>query len=195
MKTIKYSILALVALINLNSCSSDDDSTPEIINEEEVITTVELVLTPTTGNVVTLESKDLDGDGPNAPVLTVSGSLQAGMLYNGVVTLKNESVSPVEVINEEIEEEADDHQFFYGITGGLDATVTYTDSENDYLSNNSTNPVGLQFSLQANTASSGELTVILIHEPAKDAAGVVNGDITNAAGETDVEQTFNLSIE
>ena len=195
MKTIKYSILALVALINLNSCSSDDDSTPEIINEEEVITTVEVVLTPTTGDAVTLKSIDLDGDGPNAPVLSVSGPLQVGMLYNGVVTLKNETVSPVEVINEEIEEEADEHQFFYRITGGLDATVTYTDSENDYLSNNSTNPVGLQFSLQANTASSGGLTVTLIHEPAKDAAGVVNGDITNAAGETDVEQTFNLSIE
>ncbi|MGO4911421.1 type 1 periplasmic binding fold superfamily protein [Leeuwenhoekiella sp. W20_SRS_FM14] len=195
MKTIKYSILALVALINLNSCSSDDDSTPEIINEEEVITTVEVVLTPTTGDAVTLKSIDLDGDGPNAPVLSVSGPLQVGMLYNGVVTLKNETVSPVKVINEEIEEEADEHQFFYRITGGLDATVTYTDSENDYLSNNSTNPVGLQFSLQANAASSGGLTITLIHEPAKDAAGVVNGDITNAAGETDVEQTFNLSIE
>ncbi|MFI8379532.1 type 1 periplasmic binding fold superfamily protein [Leeuwenhoekiella sp. NPDC079379] len=195
MKTIKYTILALVALINLNSCSSDDDAVPAIINEEEVITTLSVTLVPQTGATVILTSRDLDGDGPNPPVITISGPLQAGMRYSGSLILQNETVSPAELINEEIEEEADEHQFFYRLTGGLDATVTYSDSENDYLSNSSANPVGLEFSLQANAVSSGGLTITLIHEPAKDAAGVVNGDITNAAGETDVEQTFNLSIE
>ncbi len=195
MKTIKISILSLIALIGLNSCSSDDDSTPEIINEEEVITTVEVVLTPTTGDVVTLKSIDLDGDGPNAPVLSVSGPLQAGMLYNGAITLQNETVSPAELINEEIEEESDEHQFFYQFSSNLGASVTYTDTENDYLSNGSTNPVGLTFSLQANAVASGSFTVTLIHEPNKDASGVAEGTLTNAGGERDVEQTFSITVE
>ena len=83
MKNIKFIALALLTTITLASCSSDDDTTPEVINEEEVITTITLTLVPETGETVTLESRDLDGEGPNEPVITISGPLQAGMLYDG----------------------------------------------------------------------------------------------------------------
>ena len=43
MKTTKCIALALIAIINLTACSSDDDSTPEVINEEEVITTITVI--------------------------------------------------------------------------------------------------------------------------------------------------------
>ncbi|HBT08352.1 MAG TPA: type 1 periplasmic binding fold superfamily protein, partial [Leeuwenhoekiella sp.] len=109
MKNIKFIALALLTTITLASCSSDDDTTPEVINEEEVITTITLTLVPETGETVTLESRDLDGEGPNEPVITISGPLQAGMLYDGSITLENETESPAELINEEIEEEADEH--------------------------------------------------------------------------------------
>ncbi|WP_442845399.1 type 1 periplasmic binding fold superfamily protein [Leeuwenhoekiella sp. H156] len=194
MKNLKISSLLLLALISFSSCS-DDEGTPEIINEEEVITTVTVTLVPQTGSTVTLTSRDLDGDGPDAPVRTVSGNLQAGMQYSGSIVLQNETVSPAEVINEEIEEEADEHQFFYQVTGGLDATAVYADEENDYLTNGSTNPVGLSFTMQAGAASTGQFTVTLRHEPNKDAEGVSEGNLTNAGGETDVAQTFDLTIE
>ena len=194
MKNLKISSLLLLALITFSSCS-DDEGTPEIINEEEVITTVTVTLVPQTGSTVTLTSRDLDGDGPDAPVRTVSGNLQAGMQYSGSIVLQNETVSPAEVINEEIEEEADEHQFFYQVTGGLDATAVYADEENDYLTNGSTNPVGLSFTMQAGAASTGQFTVTLRHEPNKDAEGVSEGNLTNAGGETDVAQTFDLTIE
>ncbi len=194
MKTLKISSLILLTLIGLTSCS-DDEGTPQLINEEEVITTVTVTLVPETGSTVTLTSRDLDGDGPNAPVLNVSGSLQAGMRYSGSTVLENETESPAEVINEEIIEEADEHQFFYQVTGGLNATVTYDDSENQYLSNGTDNPVGLEFILQAGTASTGSFTLTLRHEPNKDASGVSTGDLTNAGGETDIAQTFSLVIE
>ena len=71
--------LFTVALI---SCSKDDDS-PEPITEEEVITTLRVVLNP--GNI-TLQSQDLDGEGPNPPTVTVSGSLSANTTYNGSVS-------------------------------------------------------------------------------------------------------------
>ncbi|PHR93887.1 MAG: type 1 periplasmic binding fold superfamily protein [Leeuwenhoekiella sp.] len=194
MKNLKISSFLLLALISFSSCS-DDEGTPELINEEEVITTVTVTLVPQTGSTVTLTSRDLDGDGPDAPVVSVSGSLQAGMSYNGTVLLQNETVSPAEVINEEIEEEADEHQFFYQIGSGLNATVSYADTENDYLTNGSTNPVGIDFTMLAGTASTGQFTVTLRHEPNKDAEGVSEGNLTNAGGETDVAQTFNLTIE
>jgi len=195
MKTTKYIALALIALINFTSCSSDDDSVPEVINEEEVITTVNITLVPETGDTVILSSQDLDGDGPNPPVVSVSGSLQAGMLYSGSIELLNETVTPAEVVNEEIQEEADEHQFFYQVTSSLNATITYTDSENQYLSNGSQNPVGISFNLQAGAASTGKFTATLIHEPSKEAEGVSDGDITNAGGESDVAQTFDITIE
>ena len=37
---------------------------------------------------------------------------------------------------------------------------------------------------------SATMTVILRHEPNKAGAGVSDGDITNAGGETDIEVTF-----
>ena len=195
MKNIKFIALALLATITLASCSSDDDTTPEVINEEEVITTITLTLVPETGETVTLESRDLDGEGPNEPVITVSGPLQAGMLYDGSITLENETESPAELINEEIEEEADEHQFFYQATSGVNATFAYADTENDYMNNGVANPVGLEFTLQVGTASSGTITVTLRHQPAKDAAGVSAGEIANAAGETDVQESFDIVIE
>ena len=44
-------------------------------------------------------------------------------------------------------------------------------------------------------ASSGDVTVILRHEPDKEADGVSDGDVTNAGGETDVEVTFDADVE
>ncbi len=194
MKTFK--LLAIVAVLTgLTACSSDDDNTPEVINEEEVITTMIVTLEPETGAAVTLTSRDLDGDGPDAPVINVSGPLQAGMNYSGSIVLQNETETPAELINEEIEEEADEHQFFFQAGGGLNATLSYADSENEYLTNGSDNPVGLEFNFRAGTASTGQFTVTLRHEPNKDASGVSDGDISNAGGETDFAQTFNLTIQ
>ncbi|UOB17470.1 type 1 periplasmic binding fold superfamily protein [Abyssalbus ytuae] len=178
----------------LVSCSSDDDN-PEPVNEEEVITTLTVTLTPQGGTPVILESKDLDGDGPNDPVITVSGNLAANTTYNGTIVLLNETETPAEDITEEVEEEAEEHQFFYEIRDNLDATVAYDDTEADYPPNTGTNPVGLSFILTAGNASTGSFRVTLKHEPNKDATGVADGDITNAGGETDIDQTFNLTIE
>lgn len=197
MKNLKISSLLLLALISFSSCS-DDEGTPELINEEEVITTVTVTLKSNFGNgeEIILTSRDLDGEGPDAPVISVTGgNLHSGIEYTGTVVLENETVSPAEVINEEIIAEADEHQFFYQIGSGLDATVSYDDTENQYLNNGSLNPVGLSFTLTAGAASTGQFTVTLRHEPNKDAAGVSEGNLTNAGGETDVAQTFNLTIE
>ncbi|WP_431123622.1 type 1 periplasmic binding fold superfamily protein [Flagellimonas flava] len=197
MKTIKFLSMAILAGSFLASCSSDDNS-PEEINEEETITTMTVTLTPDGGGTaIELQSRDLDGDGPNAPEITISGNLAENTTYNGSVVLLNETETPAEEVNEEIEGEAAEHQFFYVVAGGLNATMEYADEESDYVSDETgtnfttNNPVGITFTLTTTDASSGTLTVTLRHEPKKPN----DGTLADAGGETDITQTFNLTIE
>jgi hypothetical protein len=86
MKNLKIIAIALISVFSFSSCSNDD---PIAVNEEEVITTVTTTLTAGS-QTVTLTSRDLDGDGPNAPVVTISGDLMVNTSYTGTVTFLNE---------------------------------------------------------------------------------------------------------
>ena len=172
-------------LFIFNSCKDDD---PIPVNGEEVITTLNYILTPTTGDVVTLSFLDLDGDGGNAPTIS-GGTLQANMTYTGVLDLKNESEDPGEDISAEVKEEDEDHQFFFSVDGDLKLNVAYDDVDADGK------PVGLETTLTTLEASTGTLTIVLRHEPNKSADGVADGTITNAGGETDIEVSFAMVIE
>jgi hypothetical protein len=64
-------------------------------------------------STVTMTSRDLDGDGPNVPVVTVSGDLLVNTTYSGAVSFLNESVTPVDDITVEVKEEGLEHQLFF----------------------------------------------------------------------------------
>ncbi|SNR16107.1 type 1 periplasmic binding fold superfamily protein [Tenacibaculum jejuense] len=187
MKSIKLLAFLFISTLIFTGCSDDDDDNnlPDEVNEEEVITTMTITLTPAGGGTaVTLQTRDADGDGPNAPVLSVSGDLAANTTYTGSIELLNETVSPADIITEEIEEEDEEHQFFFVATG-VNATFAYTDSDENG------NPVGLDFTLTTTDASTGSLTFTLKHEPSKPN----NGTATDAGGETDIETTFNVTVQ
>jgi hypothetical protein len=178
-------ILTCIASIFL-ACSNDDD--PVVINEEELITTVSATLIPeNSGDTIILKSVDLDGDGPNAPVVSVSGNFASNTNYSVSLEILNETENPADDITLEILEEDDEHQFFYSFTNNI-ATATYKDQDANG------NPVGVQFDLLTGPAATGSLTITLRHQPNKEANNVRAGDITNAGGETDVQVTFNLTI-
>jgi len=184
MKKVKFLATAIFATVLFVSCSNDDD-TPEPVNEEEVITTLTVTLSPNGGGTaITFQTQDFDGDGPNAPIISVSGSLATGVTYNGTLVLLNETVNPPENITEEVEEEDLDHQFFYTLGGGLDVTTAYANFDSEG------NPLGTEFTLTAGAASSGTLTFTLRHEPTKPNTGL--GD---AGGETDITATFNVTVQ
>ncbi|WP_053977929.1 hypothetical protein [Mangrovimonas xylaniphaga] len=191
MKTILKFLPLLFVAPFVTSCSSDDD-TPAPVNEEEVITTLTATFVPVGGGTsVVLKTQDLDGDGPNAPVITVSGPFASNTTYNGSVEFLNELDSPAEDITEEVQEEGDEHQIFYATTNDL-GTFSYNDSDADG------NPIGVEFTFQTvetSTTLDGALTITLRHEPNKDATGVSDGDIANAGGETDIQTSFNISVE
>ena len=187
MKNLKSIALIALAVISLSSCNNDDDNTTPV-NEEEVITTVTTTLIGG-GQTIVLTSRDLDGDGPNAPVVTVSGNLVAGTTYLGSTQFLNELVNPAEDITEEVEEEGADHQVFYQLASSL-GIVTYDDMDENG------SPIGLEFTLVAGTSgSTGLLTVTLRHQPKKTASPVSTGDITNAEGSTDAEVSFSITID
>lgn len=186
MKTFKLTNKLFLSLfaIALISCSDDDNPAP--VNEEEVITTVRTTLVAG-GQTVTLLSRDLDGDGPNAPVVTVSGNLTAGTTYTGSVEFFNETINPADNITTEVEEEGVDHQIFYQAPASI-GTFTYTDTDANGK------PIGLDFTLVTASAATGNLTVTLRHLPNKSAAGVSTGNIANAGGATDAQVTYPLVV-
>lgn len=180
MKFFKYALLASTLIFA--SCSEDDNN-PEPVNEEEVLTT--LTVTFESGfDTVVMQFQDLDGDGPDAATVSVSGPLSANTSYDAAIVLLNETEDPAENINEEIEEEDLDHQFFYTVGSGLDVAAEYGDADSEG------NPLGLSFILNTGVASSGGLTFTLRHEPNKPNTG-----LENAGGETDIEVTFDVTVE
>ncbi|MEJ1222755.1 type 1 periplasmic binding fold superfamily protein [Sediminicola sp. 1XM1-17] len=183
----KKTILSALFLAGIlfTGCSNGDD-TPIAVNEEEVITTLTVTLSPVGGGTaITLQTRDLDGDGPNAPEVTVSGNLAAGTQYNGSLSVLNETVTPAENITEEVEGESAEHQFFYTVGSGLDVSTAYENFDGNG------NPLGTEFTLTAGAVSSGTLTFTLRHEPKKPN----DGSLADAGGETDLAATFNIAVE
>lgn len=175
-----FSSALLVATVLLISGCDDD---PEPVNEEEVITTLTLTLTPNGGGTpVTLRFYDEDGDGSIQPQKTVSGPLAANKTYAGVITLLNETETPAGNITEEVKEEADDHLFCFTITNA-NLTVNATDKDNNNL------PVGIETSWVTGAAGAGTVKVVLRHQP-----GAKTGNCPGA-GDTDIEVDFDVTIQ
>ncbi len=198
MNTRKFLILAAISLGLVTSCSDDDDTPGEVL-EEELITDITVTLTAEGADAVLLTVNDPDGaDGPDAPVITTSGSFKANTVYTGSFEILNKSEEEPENVTEEIEELAAEHQFFF-VAKDVAITTAYTDTECDYTTEAcdaaTAKPVGLAFSLTTAEAGTGTLRVALRHEPNKDAEGVAAGDITNAGGGEDIDVTFNVTVE
>lgn len=186
MKTIKFYFATLFLATALVACDNDDDNTPDPVNEEEVITTLTFTLTPQGGgDAIVFQSRDLDGDGPDAPILTEPMSIPANTTFNGTVTFLNETESPAEDITIEVVEEADEHQVFYIPGTGLNVTTEYTSFDADG------NPLGTSFTLTTTDASNGILNVVLRHEPTKPN----DGTLADAGGETDISVVFDVNVE
>lgn len=184
MKKIQFFTTILSSLFLFTACSNDDDG---VVNEDEVMTTLTATFVPQGGGeTVVLKYQNLDGTPVFTPVL---GTFQANSVYDGSLVLLNELTNPVDNITLEIEEEDDEHQFFFAVNNGL-GSFGY----NDFDVNG--NPVGLAFTFttQANLGN-GNLTIILRHEPNKNAVGVAQGLIENAGGETDIEVVFPIQVQ
>lgn len=174
---------------------ADSPDAPPCENEEEIITDVTLTWTPVDGGeAVTVSATDPDGFGPLD--LEVSGpiELERNKTYQLSLTLVNSIEG--EDITEEIEEEADEHQFFFEFTEGIFSDPTGTGNVADasgavnYLDMDENGlPVGLmtQWSTEDSDGMSGSFRLVLKHQPDEKST---DSDVNT--GGTDLDLTWDV---
>lgn len=162
----RYLYLLSFVLISYRFTSCDKPGDDDEAGEQEFITKVTIRLEEQgSNNVIDIVWSDPDGDGRGD--FAGTANFKANRTYKGSITLLNElATDPAERdVTKEIEEEADEHQFFYTFSNNLApfTTVTITDRDKRGL------PVGLKFdlvtsALPGGTASlTGSLNVVLSH--------------------------------
>ncbi len=190
-------LIALLFLFTFVAC--DDDDVPPEENEEEAITNVILTFSPQGGGSdVTATWVDADGEGAGDPVLTdIELAVNTTYTLSMVLTNALDPTDP-EDITEEIEEEDDEHMFFFGWTDGLfsdpagDGNVdTRSDAVNyeDPLDENGY-PVGLETEWTTGDAATGEFRVVLKHQP--DIKSATSGATD---GESDIDIRWDIEIQ
>lgn len=178
----RLAALLLAFPLAFSSCSDDnDDPTPDEDNEQ--ITTVTYVLTPTTagGSTATVTWRDTDGTGGNAPTIGTL-NLRPNTTYTGAITLLDETKTPVANITDEVAKESDEHLFIYTGTPASLLNITRTDRDAKNLE------IGLATRVVTTAAGSGTLKVTLRHQP-----GSKDGSAT--PGDTDIEVTFPVTVQ
>jgi len=196
--TITTLAIAAGSLI-FSACSSDD---PQKEDVPELITKVTLTFTPTGGgDAVVVSATDPDGTGVQS--LETSGpiTLTKGVPYTLELALINELAKPTDPeydITAEVEEEGNEHMFFYSWTNNVFADPTgngNVDNRNDDIRYEDKDVNGLPIGLHtawtsAAAAATGKFQVLLKHQP-----GLKSATSTSADGEDDLNITFDIEIK
>ncbi len=179
---------ALVLSTVLAACN--DDPTDPDGNDQELITSVELTLTPVGGGAAIVSTiNDPDGFGPQDPSdQDADIVLTPGVTYTGSVRfLDEQDPDDVEDVTEEVRDEDDEHRVFYTVFGGgaIEVPLGSLDLDRNGV------PLGLTFQLVvgAGAAGDGQLRVLLSHfddEP--------KGNGLTPSDETDADVTFDFSV-
>ncbi len=168
-------------------------------DEEEVINEIVLTFTPTAGgDAITATWFDEDGEGVGNPTIG-DIALEAETEYEMSITLANTLGAEREDITVEIEEEGDEHMFFFEFTTDIFTSPSGDgnfDNRDDALNYNDEDANGLPIGLSTNwtsgaaTSSDSNFRIVLKHQPDMKTA---TSDAT--VGGTDIDIEFNISIQ
>lgn len=183
-KTMLLGGLLLAGMVT--GCKKDKDpvAVPQpVINEPEVITTMQLILVDSSdaSNIRYATYRDPDGDGGAGYDIFDTIKLQPNKTWQVGVFLLNETTTPIDTITNEVFEERNDHRFCY-TPSGTSATVTITDRDDNYL------PIGIISLWKTTVPGNGTMQIQLRHQP-----GIKDGTCT--PGETDVDVTFQVRVQ
>lgn len=198
-KSIRFAFIAMAitSLAILNGCNDD----PEPENVPEIITKATLIFTPVGGGTtVTVTATDPDGEGVQDIVVDGPINLAATKTYTLTLQLINGLAKPTDPeynISEEVEEEGDEHMFFFSWTnnvfsdpvgnGNIDNRadkVNYNDEDENGL------PLGLNTSwTTVGSAASGSFRILLKHQP-----DIKSATTTASDGESDLDLTFTINV-
>ncbi len=189
----KWTNMALfsVILLSFGLTACDNPADDDDAGEQEFITKITIRLEEQgSQNVVNIVWSDPNGDGIGD--FTGTANIKSNRTYKGTIELLNELATDQNErdVTKEIEEEADEHQFFYTFSSNLApfAVVTITDRDSKGL------PVGLEFdivtaALPGGTASlTGSMNIVLSHYSTITKAG------TNPGNEEDVNISAPVTI-
>jgi hypothetical protein len=205
MNRVLRSLIVFAAAVSMAYLQSCDDEDPAPENIPEVITRATLRFTPAAGTnapVVSVTASDPDREGPQKLRVDGSINLQRGVTYTLTMELINELAAPGTKefdITKEIQEEADEHMFFFGWTNDVFSSPTGNgniDNRADPVNYNDRD--SRQFPLGLNTtwttarpdgALSGRFRVMLKHQPGIKSATSGSGD-----GKTDFDVDFAINV-
>jgi hypothetical protein len=168
---IAFGILICGAVIT--SCKKDKAEEP---NEEELITTVIVKLTPVGGGtVLNYQVEDLDGNGGAAPIAQ-DIVLAPNKVYTVEMILQDKTKTPAGDVSAEVKAEANDHQFYFTPSAGTNLTVSNLDTDSKGY------PLGLTSTWTTGAISTGKIYILLKHKP-----GIKGASDASTVGETDID--------
>jgi hypothetical protein len=201
---ITYSAFAFIVL--LGGCKDND---PQKEDVPELITKATLTFTPLGGGAaVVVTATDPDGEGVKDLMVDGPINLASNKTYVLSLALINSLAAPSDPeynITTEVEEEGDEHMFFFAWTndvfsdpsgnGNIDKrtdAVNYTGASNSNDENG--RPLGLttawKTALATGTSLNGTFRVLLKHQPD------LKSDISDSnTGETDLDVTFTIRVQ
>jgi len=181
---ISGSLIATIftSAVLFTACTKTPIENPEPV-EQEVITTIRLVVTNSSGFNKTFNYKVLnDLNFVDEVVLAPSTE------YDVEIKVLNESLTPTEDITEEVLAESNDHLFVLESNPATGAgAISFTDGSKDADGN----PLNQKLKFTTGEAGNGVLTVTLKHEPTNKNAGTAGA----AGGETDAEASFTVKLQ
>jgi hypothetical protein len=205
LKKIQYHIrifitltLVFASLFFLSGCDDDDPAKEDV---PELITKATLTFTPVGGgSAVVVTATDPDGEGVQDIKVDGPINLEAAKSYSLSIALINGLADPSDPqynITDEVEEEGDEHMFFFSWTnnvfsspagnGNIDNRadeVNYEDEDGNGL------PLGLTTSWTTASTSSGNFRIILKHQPE-----IKSATSDSNTGETDLDITFTVNVQ
>jgi hypothetical protein len=192
-----FMAMTFVALALFTSCNDD----PEPENVPELITKATLIFTPVGGGTtVTVNATDPDGEGVQDIVVDGPINLQKNKTYTLTVELINGLLNPTDPeydITEEVEEEGDEHMFFYSWTNNVFSNPAGNgniDNRADAVNYNDRDEKGLPLGLSTSwttldATASGTFRIVLKHQP-----DLKSATSTATDGETDLDLTFTVTV-
>ena len=171
-------------LLIIASCGKLDEEAEH--NHNEVLTTVELHFKQISNGVETVYKwEDLDGDGGNNPVIE-NISLLANKEYEVEIELLDKTKNPIEDITHEIEQESDEHRFYYIPNAGNITVVNYDKDVNGV-------DVGLRTQWITSAAGNSIMKVVLRHYAN---GGKLQSDlVSDNKSSTDMDISFNVRVQ
>lgn len=185
MQVFKKSVLLLLSVSALLGACKKDEQDVAPTDDNEAITTATLRLTNTTNPADTV-SATVENLNTQADFSKATLNLKANTTYSAVIQLWDKTQKPTVDATEEIREKKNEHLFVYTPASGLNLTVNITDQDSNPAPG--PYPVGLTSTMTTGAASSGQLNVVLRHQP-----GAKNGTAT--PGTSDLDTRFSVVIQ